>query len=99
MALTLAEQQKLDSVSLVKFFEDNKNTWKKMAKRAHGFVKESFPANASIRPDDVAKALIPVLEVCEPFLNYLRKNRLRQKYWIRYFADYILDKGFTEEWW
>ena len=67
-----------------------------MAKRAEQFVRESFPKGATIRPDDVAKALVPVLEVDKDFVDFLSVNRLRQKYWFRDFADYILDREFAK---
>ena len=99
MALTLAAQQQLESASLIDLFEKDKVGWKAMAVHAHDFVKNNFPPGSTVRPDDVAKALIPVIEVSETLTNYLKKKQLRQKYWLMYFADYILDRGFTENWW
>jgi hypothetical protein len=53
---------------------------------------EAFPDNAAIRRDDVAKAMVPVLEVNQKLTNYLKEEKIRGKYWIRDFADLIVDR-------
>jgi hypothetical protein len=59
-------------------------------------VKENFPPGASVRPDDVAKTLLPLLEVDEGLGQFLSENKLKQKYWIRDFGDLILDDTWAE---
>ncbi len=92
MALTLEAEQRLMRVDLVKFYEDNSTDWDERAKRSYDFCKENFPRNSTIRPDDVAKALVPILEIDEDFINYLSINKLKQKYWISDFCDLIIDR-------
>jgi hypothetical protein len=92
MSLTLKVEQALLSAGLVEFFDDEPARWNTLARETHGFVKLHFPKGATIRPDDVAVALIPLLEVHEPLGKYLQANKLTQKYWIRNFADLIVDR-------
>jgi hypothetical protein len=62
MALTLEADQRLDSVGLTTFFDEGEDSWLSTARDTKKFVTEHFPAGAKIRRDDVAKALVPILE-------------------------------------
>jgi hypothetical protein len=92
MALTLESEQRLSNMELVKFFSDNETVWETIAKETYSFVKGKFPKSSKVRPDDVAKFLIPVLEVDTDFRNRLDAKRLRGKFWISDFADLIIDR-------
>lgn len=92
MALTLEAEQRLDDVGLVKFYTDHEPVWLKAAKETKAFVTANFPPGAAIRRDDVAKNLEPILAVHEDLKEYLDSNKIRGKFWIRYFADLIIDR-------
>ena len=92
MALTLEAEQRLESVGLVGLFNDNQADWLDAAKQTKAFIKGNFPEGALIRRDDVAKALIPILEVNEVLKDTLNGNKLRGKFWIKDFADLIIDR-------
>lgn len=96
MALILEAEQKLERAGLIAFFEETKDDWCKMAARAHAHLKEQYPENAPIRPDDVAKILSPVLGVDESLTEYLSAEQLRQRYWYTHFTDLIIDRCWTE---
>jgi len=49
-----------------------------------------------MRRDDVAKGLIPILEVHEVLKDALSEKKLRGKFWIKDFADLIIDKTWDE---
>ena len=90
--MTLRAEQQLDASGLIAFFENSRETWITAARDTHAFVKQSFPAGSKIRPDDVAKALLPVLEVNQDLRNQLDADRLKQKYWVSYFTDLVIDR-------
>ncbi len=92
MALTLEADQKLEAVGLTKFFEKDKDAWRQAVKDTKDFVKSHFPDGAKIRPDDVAKGLVPILEVHEQFKEFLDQHKLRGKFWIKDFADLMIDR-------
>lgn len=93
MSLTLRVEQRITAVGLVTFFDSKPAAWHKLADETYGFVRSHFPSGATIRPDDVAVALVPLLEVHEVLGAYLRENKLTQKYWIRDYADLIVDRA------
>ena len=96
MALTLEAEQRLTDAGLVLFFDAHRPLWLRMAQRTYRFLRANFPHNAPIRHDDVAKALIPVLEVHESFREKLQEDKVRGKFWISFFADLIIDRVWAE---
>jgi hypothetical protein len=96
MALTLKAEQRLERVELIQFFDMSRGTWVGSAQRTYRFVRRDFPEGALIRRDDVANALIPILEVNEALRDRLNESKLRQKFWISDFADLIIDRVWDE---
>jgi hypothetical protein len=96
MSLTLQAEQRLNSVNLLTLFAEHQAAWKAAAQRTYNFIKEGFPADAEIRPDDVAKALLPILEVDERLKIKLAKDKLKQKFWVADFTDLIIDRVWEE---
>ncbi|MBZ9737974.1 MULTISPECIES: hypothetical protein [unclassified Mesorhizobium] len=95
MALTLDAEQKLAAVGLVGIYNQHSLVWNDAARQAYVYIKAGFPNGAAVRPDDVAKAIKPVLEVNEILNAHLNVKRLTQKYWISYFADLIIDRAWA----
>jgi hypothetical protein len=92
VALTLDKEQKLESAGLIEVFENDQRMWADLAKKSYDYVKGNFPADSQVRPDDVAKVLEPIVEVNEGLRAYLSGSKLKQKYWISYFTDLIIDR-------
>lgn len=92
MALTLEAEQRMDDVGLVALYAGDQGAWLGTVQATKNFVRGNFPANAPIRRDDVAKALIPILEVHEDFKEYRDQHKLRGKFWIKDFADLLIDR-------
>jgi hypothetical protein len=96
MSLTLKEEQRLIAVGLVAFFDKNKTPWITVAKQTYTFLKSQFPAAATVRRDDVAMAMVGVLEVNDALKKYLQTKKLEQLYWYRNFADLVLDRAWDQ---
>jgi hypothetical protein len=84
------------SVGLVGLFTAHEAVWLQAAKETKDFIDGNFPEGAKIRRDDVAKALIPILEVNETLKDTLNEEKLRGKFWIKDFADLIIDRTWEE---
>jgi hypothetical protein len=92
MALTLEAEQSLERGGLIALFSDHDAHWREMAAQSYRFLVGNFPNGATVRPDDVAKTLTPLLEVDDLLTNHLAARKLKQKYWKRYFCDLVLDR-------
>lgn len=95
MSLTLKAERRLKDVGLITLFDKGASRWKKLAKETYAFVKAHVPEDAVVRPDDVALALVPLLEVNEELDKALKEKKLKEQYWIRYFADLILERTWS----
>ncbi|MBE1207459.1 hypothetical protein [Aminobacter carboxidus] len=96
MALTLESEQRLEEAGLIDFYDEHAAAWLDTAKQTKKFVKGNFPAGSLIRRDDVAKALYPIVEVNELLKDQLNADKLRGKFWIRYFVDLIIDRTWEQ---
>ena len=96
MGLTLEAEQRLDDVGLVDFFEQHRPEWLAVAKETYAYVSGNFPNGSMIRRDDVAKALLPIVEVNEPLKEMLDQNKLRGKFWRSFFTDLVVDRTWDE---
>ena len=96
MALTLEAEQRLEAMGLLALYNEHQAAWVETAKQTKDFVTENFPEGSKIRRDDVAKALIPILEVNETLKDELDDKKLRGKFWIKDFADLIIDQTWDE---
>ena len=96
MSLTLKAEQMLIAAGLIEFYEKDAVTWNRSAKETFAFLEANFPKNGTIRRDDVAVALMPLLEVNEQLGAFLQAEKLTQRYWIRHFADLILDRAWAK---
>ena len=92
MALTLEELQALTNASLVQLFKEHRDVLHQMAQRAYDYTRQYIEEPNSVRVDDVIMTLAPALAVTDLLTDYLAEHKLRQKYWIRYFGDYVLDQ-------
>jgi hypothetical protein len=92
MSLTLQEEQQLERAGLISLFNDNIEEWRGLAKQSYDFNAKNFPEGSVVRRDDVAKTFAPLLEINHNLLEYLEREKLKQKYWVRYFCNLILDR-------
>ena len=91
MSLTREVERRLEKCGLVALFDTHRASYRLIAKDSHDYLQNNF-GGASLRRDDVAKALKPVMEINETLQNYLGTRKLTQKYWNQYFTDLIIDR-------
>lgn len=96
MSLTLEAEQRMRDVGMIGFYEEDADQWRATVRDTKKFLQGKFPADAPIRRDDVAKALVPILEVHETFKDFRNERRLRPKYWIKDFADLLIDRNWDQ---
>jgi hypothetical protein len=97
MGLTAEVELSLRDTGLIDFFDDRRQGFTDIAKAsfeyAEGYVSE---IGLPLRPDDVAKILVPALTTNEALREFLARKKLRQQYWYRHVADLILDRLWEE---
>jgi hypothetical protein len=97
VALRAIEEQKLQRVGLIKFFEHNRATYKTLAQDAYDFTAKILkPTGLPVRQDDVAGHLSAALEVDKPLTDFRDGNRCSQNYYVKYFTNLVLERLWSQ---
>ena len=92
MGLTLEGEQRMAAVGIVQFYDKGQAAWLNTVVETKKYVKGNFPKGAEIRRDDVAKALLTIVEVHEGFQAFRNAKKLRGKFWNSLFVDLLVDR-------
>ena len=96
MGLTLEAEQRMENAGVIAFYDQHQGEWLATVRDTKRFVEGNFPDGARIRRDDVAKALVTVVEVNEGFQDFRNERKLRGKFWNTLFADLVVDRTWEE---
>jgi len=92
VGLTESKIKDLEDKNFHKLYDRHKDAWNTMVGNAFDFAKQHITAGHDPRPDDILKALLPMLEVNENLRNHQEDNRARFKHFREFFGDYIIDQ-------
>jgi hypothetical protein len=93
VALTEAKIKDLCDKKFDKLYEAQEAEWTALAKTAQKHAKENITGGKEPRPDDIAKALFPMLEVHEELRAHQEDNRARAKRFVEWFVEYVIDQS------
>ncbi|MGN6818248.1 MAG: hypothetical protein ACTHJR_06210 [Sphingomonas sp.] len=96
MGLTLEAEQRLEAAGVIAHYAENEAAWLAAIKETKKYVEGNFPAGAKIRKDDIAKALVTIIEVNESYQDYRNVKKLRAKFWNTLFADLVVDRTWDQ---
>jgi len=96
MGLTLESERRLEAAGVIEHFDENRAAWLAAIQETYRFVETNFPRGARIRKDDIAKAMLPIVEVNEAYQDFRNEGKLRAKYWNSLFADLVVDRTWDE---
>lgn len=96
MGLTLESEQRLEAAGVIGHYNENEDAWLATIKETRKFVEGNFPTGAKIRKDDIAKALVTIVEVNEGYQDFRNEKKLRAKFWNTLFADLVVDRTWDQ---
>lgn len=92
MGLTESKIKDLEDKKFDKLFAKHEDAWLEMVENAHDFAQQHISGGKVPRPDDILKALLPMLEVDEDLRDHQDENKARFRHFREYFGEYIIDK-------
>src|SRR5947208_3395517 len=92
MALTESKIKDLTDKQFDKLFIKHKVVWTALVNAAQIFAKKNITGGRDPRPDDVQKALYPILEVHEELRKHQEDNGARATRYVTWFSEYIIDQ-------
>lgn len=95
MALTESKLKDLQEKGFDGLFDDHVTVWTERAAVAFDHAQNYISSTDDPRPDDIAQVLIPMLEVDDTLRDYQNNNGAKAKRWVQCFAEYIIDRIYT----
>lgn len=92
MSLTLEKLRRLRRKEFDKLYNDHTPKWVEMVNNGRAYAHSFIGADETIRPGDVAEIIANAKRVDPLFEAHVKEHGIPQKYWVEYFADYILDR-------
>jgi hypothetical protein len=98
LGLSEAKKKELEAKNFHKLFEHPKHRakWEKIAHQAYSYAKDTITDGEEPRPDDIADALLPILNKDDDLRSHQTENRASSKRFKSWFADYIVDRVIIE---
>ena len=97
MSLTLEIEHRLKGKGFDALYDANTAKWIDMAGKAREYTGTFISGAEAVRPGDVSENLQNAIKIDPHFEAHLKQRKLTQKYWIRFFSDYILDKIYPSQ--
>ena len=94
MSLTLEKLHRLRDKGFVDLYQEHEDKWQEMVENAKQYAITFIGENERIRPGDIAEVIQNAVKVDLGFENHVKGRGLQQKYWVSFFADYILDRTY-----
>jgi hypothetical protein len=92
MALTESKIKDLTDKGFDELFKKHKAVWTDLVREARAFAQKNITGNRDPRPDDVEKALYPILEVHEEVRKHQEENKARAPRYVTWFCEYVIDQ-------
>jgi ketosteroid isomerase-like protein len=92
MSLDTYKLHRLSGKSFDKLYTDHRKKWNKMVEKAADSVRACIPEGAAIKAGDVVAAVEHGIRISKEFEDHLAGEKLIQKYWAGWFAEYIVEQ-------
>ncbi len=96
MGLSESKKEDLEAKDFDELFREKHEKWEAIARKAHDYAKENITGGEEPRPDDVAEALLPILNADADLRTHQRENHATSRKYKESFADYIVDQVLIE---
>ena len=91
MSLTLERLHRLKAKKFDKLYTDHAQKWIDMVTSGRTYAETFIGEDEKIRPGDISAIIQNAIKV-DPHFEAHVKGKLPQKYWVEWFAEYILDQ-------
>ena len=95
MGLSESKKEDLEAKDFHLLFKKHRPKWAAIAEKAYAYAQENITEGREPRGDDVADALLPILNADTDLKAHQRANKANAKRYREMFAEYIVDQILT----
>lgn len=92
MSLDTEKLHRLKSKSFDTLYDDHPEKWPEMFNSALGYAQTCVGAGEKVRVGDIVAIMENAIRIDPTFEAHTKNKSLPQKYWINWFAEYIVDR-------
>jgi hypothetical protein len=96
MALTETKIKDLESKKFDELYNGNEAEWNQLAETAKAYTQENITDGKPPRPDDIAKVLLPMLQVRDDVRGHQEDHKARANRWVEWFVEYVIDRALLQ---
>lgn len=91
MSLDTEKLHRLKGKSFDKLYTDHALKWKQMVGKARDYAQTCVGAGEKVRIGDVVAVVQNAIRIDPTFEKHTKEKSLPQKFWVTWFAEYIVD--------
>ena len=96
MSLDTQKLHRLKGKSFDKLYEDHAPKWKEMVQKARDYAQTCVGKDDKVRIGDVVEVIVNAIRIDPTFEKHTKDKALPQKFWVFYFAEYIVDRVYPQ---
>ena len=96
MSLDTEKLHKLKGKKFDEMYQKHPDKWKEMVAKARDYAETFVAEGEKVRIGDVAAVVQNAIKIDPEFEQHLDKKSLTQKYWVIWFAEYIIDQVYPQ---
>jgi hypothetical protein len=77
-------------------YSEHPEKWKEMVRTARDYSKTCVPEGEKVKVGDVVAVVQNAIKIDPELEKYLNKKKLTQKFWILWYAEYIVEQTFPQ---
>ena len=96
MSLDTEQMHRLVAKGFDALFADNEKKYREMVEKARQYAATCVPEGEKLRLPDIAFAARGAIRIDPMFEAHLIKRKLTQKFWVSWYADYIVEQVYPQ---
>ncbi len=96
MSLDTEKIHRLKGKDFHKLYDNKAAKWQEMVKKARDYARSIVPPAEQVRVGDVVEIVQNAIKIDPEFEQHFNKQKLTQKFWVPWYAEYIVDKTFPQ---
>lgn len=96
MSLDTEQMHRLIAKGFNTLFSENEEKYREMVEKARQYAATCIPQGEKLRAPDIAFAARGAIRIDPMFEAHLNKKKLTQKFWVSWYADYIVEQVYPQ---